>query len=83
MLAFEHKTRCHRGKLSERLFFLWHRSICILVKEMIFSVQKNLKQTSIMLANSEEELKKCRYTLKEKDFIISEQRKAGMNGCMF
>ncbi|GAU49062.1 hypothetical protein TSUD_25200, partial [Trifolium subterraneum] len=35
-----------------------------------------LRQTSILLANTEEELKKCRYTLKEKDFIISEQRKA-------
>ncbi|KAK2454736.1 kinesin protein KIN-5D [Trifolium repens] len=38
--------------------------------------EKNLKQTSILLASTEEELKKCRYILKEKDFIISEQRKA-------
>ncbi|OIW21401.1 hypothetical protein TanjilG_02568 [Lupinus angustifolius] len=38
--------------------------------------QKNLNKTSRLLANSEEEVKKCQYTLKEKDFIISEQRKA-------
>ncbi|XP_057425345.1 kinesin-like protein KIN-5C [Lotus japonicus] len=40
------------------------------------STEKNLNKKSILLANTEEELKKCRYTLKEKDFIISEQRKA-------
>ncbi|XP_019432902.1 PREDICTED: kinesin-like protein KIN-5C [Lupinus angustifolius] len=38
--------------------------------------EKNLNKTSRLLANSEEEVKKCQYTLKEKDFIISEQRKA-------
>lgn len=41
-------------------------------------VQKNLNQTSKLLANSEEELRKCRYGLKEKDFVIYEQRKAGI-----
>ena len=30
----------------------------------------------MLLDNTQEELKKCRYILKEKDFIISEQRKA-------
>ncbi|KAJ0028790.1 hypothetical protein Pint_36047 [Pistacia integerrima] len=38
--------------------------------------EKNLNQTSKLLANTEEELKKCWYALKEKDFVISEQRKA-------
>jgi kinesin family protein 11 len=40
--------------------------------------QKNLNQTSKLLANTEEELKKCQYALKEKSFIIFEQRKAGI-----
>ncbi|XWS43400.1 hypothetical protein CRYUN_Cryun16bG0100200 [Craigia yunnanensis] len=38
--------------------------------------EKNLNKTSKLLANSEEELKKCCYVLKEKEFIISEQKKA-------
>lgn len=40
-------------------------------------MQKNLDQTRKLLASTEEELKKCWYALKEKDFVISEQRKAG------
>ncbi|XP_061353443.1 kinesin-like protein KIN-5C [Gastrolobium bilobum] len=40
------------------------------------ATEQNLNETSKLLFNTEEELKKCRYTLKEKDFIISEQRKA-------
>ncbi|CAI0462327.1 unnamed protein product [Linum tenue] len=38
--------------------------------------EKNLLETSRLLAYTEEELKKCRYTLNERDFVISEQRKA-------
>ncbi|MBA0793451.1 hypothetical protein Gohar_017855, partial [Gossypium harknessii] len=38
--------------------------------------EKNLNETSKLLANSEEELKKCRYVLKEKEFIISQQKQA-------
>ncbi|XP_062112736.1 kinesin-like protein KIN-5C [Humulus lupulus] len=38
--------------------------------------EKNLNQTSKLLANTEEELRKCHYSLKERDFIISEQKKA-------
>ncbi|KAG2682993.1 hypothetical protein I3843_10G011500 [Carya illinoinensis] len=38
--------------------------------------EKNLNQTRKLLANSEEELKKCQYALTEKNFVISEQRKA-------
>ncbi|OMO68330.1 hypothetical protein COLO4_29695 [Corchorus olitorius] len=40
------------------------------------TTEKNLNETRKLLANSEEELKKCRYVLKEKEFIISEQKKA-------
>ncbi|XWS56012.1 hypothetical protein CRYUN_Cryun09bG0050000 [Craigia yunnanensis] len=40
------------------------------------TTEKNLNETSKLLANSEEELKMCRYVLKEKEFIISEQKKA-------
>ncbi|XWS59472.1 hypothetical protein CRYUN_Cryun08bG0125000 [Craigia yunnanensis] len=40
------------------------------------TTEKNLNETSKLLANSEEELKKCRYVLKEKEFIIFEQKKA-------
>ncbi|KAF4396893.1 hypothetical protein F8388_004861 [Cannabis sativa] len=38
--------------------------------------EKSLNQTSKLLANTEEELRKCHYSLKERDFIISEQKKA-------
>ncbi|XP_038688235.1 kinesin-like protein KIN-5C isoform X1 [Tripterygium wilfordii] len=40
------------------------------------TTEKNLTQTNKLLANTDEDLKKCRYALKERDFIISEQRKA-------
>lgn len=40
------------------------------------ATQKHLSQTTSMLANAEEELRQCRYTLKEQDFIICEQKKA-------
>ncbi|XP_021289820.1 kinesin-like protein KIN-5C [Herrania umbratica] len=40
------------------------------------TTEKNLNETSKLLANSEEELKKCRYVLREKEYIISEQKKA-------
>ncbi|KDO70475.1 hypothetical protein CISIN_1g003495mg [Citrus sinensis] len=39
--------------------------------------KSNLDQTIKLLNNTEEQLKKCQYALKEKDFIISEQKKAG------
>ncbi|CAH2059112.1 unnamed protein product [Thlaspi arvense] len=38
--------------------------------------EKNLSQTSKILASTNEELKKSQYAMKEKDFIISEQKKA-------
>ncbi|KAL1352124.1 hypothetical protein HN51_016106 [Arachis hypogaea] len=40
------------------------------------TTQKNLNKTSELLTNTEDELRRCQYTVKEKDFIISEQRKA-------
>ncbi|XP_047162874.1 kinesin-like protein KIN-5C isoform X2 [Vigna umbellata] len=49
---------------------------CSDLSNKLDSTEKNLNKTSKLLANREEELKKCQYTLKEKDFIISEQRKA-------
>ncbi|TKY61969.1 125 kDa kinesin-related protein [Spatholobus suberectus] len=49
---------------------------CSDLSNKLDSTEKNLSKTSKLLANTEEELKKCQYTLKEKDFIISEQRKA-------
>ncbi|XP_050383598.1 kinesin-like protein KIN-5C isoform X2 [Argentina anserina] len=40
------------------------------------STEKTLDHTAKMLSNTEEDLMRCRYALKEKDFIISEQKKA-------
>ncbi|GMI71067.1 hypothetical protein like AT2G36200 [Hibiscus trionum] len=40
------------------------------------TTEKNLNETVKLLANSEEELNKCHYVLKEKEFIICEQKKA-------
>ncbi|XP_004303542.1 PREDICTED: 125 kDa kinesin-related protein isoform X2 [Fragaria vesca subsp. vesca] len=40
------------------------------------STEKTLDHTARLLSNTEEDLMKCRYALKEKDFIISEQKKA-------
>ncbi|KAI3471800.1 hypothetical protein Pfo_028453 [Paulownia fortunei] len=40
------------------------------------ATQKDLNQTNKLLANTEDELKQCQYSLKERDFIISEQIKA-------
>ncbi|PRQ43996.1 putative plus-end-directed kinesin ATPase [Rosa chinensis] len=40
------------------------------------STEKTLDHTAKLLSNTEEDLMKCHYALKEKDFIISEQKKA-------
>lgn len=40
-------------------------------------VQKNLVHTNALLASCEVEIKRFKFSLKEKDFIISEQKKAG------
>ncbi|KAK2364397.1 kinesin protein KIN-5D [Trifolium repens] len=49
---------------------------CSDLSNKLDTTEKNLNKTSKLLGNREEELKKCRYTLNEKEFIISEQRKA-------
>ncbi|XP_015581587.2 kinesin-like protein KIN-5C [Ricinus communis] len=49
---------------------------CSDLSRKLDATEKDLSQTCKLLTNTEDELKKCRYTLKEKDFIISEQRKA-------
>ncbi|XP_010553387.1 PREDICTED: kinesin-like protein KIN-5C [Tarenaya hassleriana] len=38
--------------------------------------EKNLTQKCKLLATTEEDLKKCKYAMKEKDFVISEQKKS-------
>ncbi|KAL6559172.1 Kinesin-like protein KIN-5C [Orobanche hederae] len=40
------------------------------------ATQKDLNHTSKLLAKTEDELKQCLFSLKERDFIISEQKKA-------
>ncbi|XP_023005901.1 kinesin-like protein KIN-5C [Cucurbita maxima] len=49
---------------------------CSSLSKKLDSTEKTLCQTQKLLASTEEELQKCRYLLKEKDFVISEQRKA-------
>ncbi|XP_051132208.1 kinesin-like protein KIN-5C [Andrographis paniculata] len=49
---------------------------CTDLSSKLDATQKNLNQTSKLLASSEEELKRCRYSIKERDFIISEQKKS-------
>ncbi|KAI6674070.1 hypothetical protein NL676_001976 [Syzygium grande] len=49
---------------------------CSDLSSKLDATEKDLEHTSKVLANTKEELKKCNYSIKEKDFIISEQRKA-------
>ncbi|KAK6147232.1 hypothetical protein DH2020_018144 [Rehmannia glutinosa] len=49
---------------------------CTDLSSKLDATQKDLNQTSKLLANTEDELKQCQYSLKERDFIISEQKKA-------
>ncbi|XP_061955780.1 kinesin-like protein KIN-5C [Populus nigra] len=49
---------------------------CSDLSSKLSATEKNFNQTIKLLTSTEEELKKCRYNLKERDFIISEQRKA-------
>ncbi|GAB2272165.1 Kinesin-like protein KIN-5C [Dionaea muscipula] len=46
------------------------------VFSIVMPVQKQLNVTRKLLTATEEEVMKCKYVLKEKDFVISEQRKA-------
>ncbi|CAL0310527.1 unnamed protein product [Lupinus luteus] len=56
--------------------YIYQVQQCSDLSNKLNTTEKNLNKTSRLLANSEEEVKICQYTLKEKDFIISEQRKA-------
>ncbi|KAM7468253.1 hypothetical protein LguiB_015815 [Lonicera macranthoides] len=49
---------------------------CFDLSSKLNATQKNLNETRVLLANTEEEVRKCRYALKERDFVISEQKKA-------
>ncbi|CAH9082652.1 unnamed protein product [Cuscuta epithymum] len=49
---------------------------CFDLTNKLDATQKDLNQTSKVLGNTEEELVQCQYALKERDFIISEQKKA-------
>ncbi|KAJ8899611.1 hypothetical protein K2173_018585 [Erythroxylum novogranatense] len=49
---------------------------CSELSSQLDITERNLNQVNKLLASTEEELKKCRYGLKDRDFIISEQKKA-------
>ncbi|KAL1290080.1 hypothetical protein AAHE18_20G103800 [Arachis hypogaea] len=49
---------------------------CSDLSNKLDTTQKNLNKTSELLTNTEDELRRSQYTVKEKDFIISVQRKA-------
>ncbi|GAV82946.1 Kinesin domain-containing protein [Cephalotus follicularis] len=49
---------------------------CSDLSSKLDATEKILNDTSTRLWNTEEDLNKCRYVLKERDFIISEQRKS-------
>lgn len=49
---------------------------CSELSSKLDATQKILSETCKSLANTEEELKMCHYAVKEKDYIISQQRKA-------
>ncbi|KAI4364061.1 hypothetical protein MLD38_020200 [Melastoma candidum] len=49
---------------------------CSELTNNLHATEKDLEQTRIMLASTREDLKKCQYHVKERDFVIAEQRKA-------
>ncbi|KAL0410132.1 UNVERIFIED_CONTAM: Kinesin-like protein KIN-5C [Sesamum latifolium] len=49
---------------------------CTDLSNKLDATQKDLSETTKLLANTQDELKRCQYSLKERDFIISEQKKA-------
>ncbi|GFP82719.1 125 kDa kinesin-related protein [Phtheirospermum japonicum] len=49
---------------------------CFDLGNKLDATQNNLNLTSKLLANTEDDLKQCQYSLKEREFIISEQIKA-------
>ncbi|XP_071697444.1 kinesin-like protein KIN-5C [Rutidosis leptorrhynchoides] len=49
---------------------------CSDLSNRLDTTQTNLNQTNKVLADTEETLKKCQYALKERDFVINEQKKS-------
>ncbi|KAL0374854.1 UNVERIFIED_CONTAM: Kinesin-like protein KIN-5C [Sesamum radiatum] len=49
---------------------------CTDLSNKLDATRKDLRETTKLLANTQDELKRCQYSLKERDFIISEQKKA-------
>ncbi|CAA0822513.1 Probable 125 kDa kinesin-related protein [Striga hermonthica] len=49
---------------------------CLDLGKKLDATQSDLNLTSKLLANTEDDLKKCQYSLKERDFVISEQKKS-------
>ncbi|XP_052172781.1 kinesin-like protein KIN-5C [Diospyros lotus] len=49
---------------------------CYDLSSKLDATQKNLNQTSKLLDITDEGLRRCQYALKERDFVISEQKKA-------
>ncbi|CAI9097700.1 OLC1v1034170C1 [Oldenlandia corymbosa var. corymbosa] len=49
---------------------------CSELTSKLDATQKTLGQTCKLLSTTEEDLRKCQYALKERDFVISEQKKA-------
>ncbi|XP_073018606.1 kinesin-like protein KIN-5C [Primulina eburnea] len=49
---------------------------CSYLSNKLEVTQKDLNHTSILLESTEDELRRCHYSLKERDFIILEQKKS-------
>ncbi|GER43414.1 kinesin family protein [Striga asiatica] len=49
---------------------------CLELGKKLDSTQSDLNLTSKLLANTEDDLQQCQYSLRERDFIISEQKRS-------
>ncbi|KAG6580710.1 Kinesin-like protein KIN-5C, partial [Cucurbita argyrosperma subsp. sororia] len=77
VLAFVTNGQCFKQHLEELQDKYNIQAVqCSDLSKKLDSTEKTLCQTQKLLASTEEELKKCHYFLKERDFVISEQRKA-------
>ncbi|KAG6412166.1 hypothetical protein SASPL_124836 [Salvia splendens] len=64
------KTEELQGKYDDQV------QQCCALSNKLDATQKDLDSTTELLSNTEDELRLCKYSLKERDFIISEQKKA-------
>ncbi|XP_047966623.1 kinesin-like protein KIN-5C [Salvia hispanica] len=64
------KTEELQGKYDDQV------QQCCALSNKLDATQKDLDSTTKLLSNTEDELRLCKYSLKERDFIISEQKKA-------